>query len=121
MDRRSILKALVIGGGAALIGSALIKTSIDEIVDSPEDFEGFDEKQADGWKVAQSDIPTQGDVIYVAPHSKSQLHKTIKSKDEVTYSGWLQYKIKKTYSGTPEKDLWDVRPGYVVLKRNNER
>lgn len=120
MDRRKFLKTLGIGGAAVVAGGLLYKT-IDEAVDSPEDFEGFDEKRMDGWRMAECQIPTQGDVIYVEPHSKSQLHKMTKTKDEVSYSGWFKYKIKKTYAGTPEKDLWDIRPGYVVLKRNNQR
>ena len=121
MDRRKFLKTLGIGGGAAVIGIGLTYTTIEEAVDSPEDFEGFDEKQADGWRVAYCQIPTQGDVIYVEPHSKSQLHQIMKSKDEVSYSGWFHYKIKRRFIDTPEKDLEAIRPGYVVLKRNSER
>jgi len=117
MDRRKFLKTLGIGG-AAIIGGGLAYTVIDEAVDSPEDFEGFDEKKEDGWRVAGCNIMTQGDVTYVTPDSKSRLTKIIRSENEVSYSGCLRYKIKRIFADTPENDLWDVRPGYVVLKRD---
>jgi hypothetical protein len=119
MDRRKFLKALGIGG-AVVIGGGLAYTVIDEAVDSPEDFEGFDEKKEDGWRVAICNIMTQGDVIYVTPDSKSRLTKIIRSKNEVSYSGDLRYRIKRIFADTPEKDLEAVRPGYVILK-NVER
>lgn len=114
--RRDFLRDIIIATGVVGISGGLLKTVLDDSKNYPEDFQGFDENQADGWKVADCYIPTQGDVIYLEPYS--QISKRTVSKDEVKYDGIFKYKIRKRFFGTSERDLWDIRDGYVVLKRN---
>jgi hypothetical protein len=132
IDRRDFLaKVIVYGGGALLASGIAYKSCIEELIDFPEKFSGFQEKAEDGWKVKKARIyGCDGDVIDISPADGSKSERKVLCSGDIEYYGVFAYEIKKNSSLIPAHpteyqreqlksgDFWcDVRDGYVVLTK----
>jgi len=135
MDRRNFLGgAIVYGVGALLAGVTAYKGCIEDIIDFPEEFSGFQEKAEDGWKVKKAHIyGSKGDVIAIGPADSSKLERKVLPSGDVEYYGVFVYELRKNRNLVPlhptedqreqlkSGDYWsDVRHGYVTLTRKKK-
>jgi hypothetical protein len=95
MNRRSFLKKIGKAGIGVLVAGAIYKGCIDDFIDHPESFAGFQEKAEDGWKVKEVSISTRGDIIHVAPAYKSKIGREVLPNGDVQYHGLFYYEIRK--------------------------
>ena len=137
MKRRGFLKKIgTAGAGILLAGTLAYKGCIDDFIDHPESFGGFQEKAEDGWKVKEVSISTRGDIIRVAPAYNSKIGREVLPNGDVQYHGLFYYEIRKSVGLvrlTPTHpteyqeellksgDFWrDERSGYVILTRKKK-